>query len=148
MRTFFTLLILVLLGAVAFGFWRTAHNPTNISSQNLDIGIKGLSVTDVRLGDGPAAQKGDKLTVHYLGKLTDGSEFDSSYERGKPFSFTLGAGEVIAGWETGLVGMKVGGKRKLVIAPELAYGETGTPDSSIPPNATLVFEIELLEINK
>jgi FKBP-type peptidyl-prolyl cis-trans isomerase FkpA len=95
-------------------------------------------------GDGDEAARGDVVSVHYTGTLEDGSEFDSSVDRG-PFSVRLGAGDVIAGWDEGIPGMKVGGTRVLTIPPELGYGEGGYPPV-IPPNATLIFEIELLEI--
>lgn len=105
----------------------------------------GLQITDLSEGQGPALNRGQTAVVHYTGWLTDGKKFDSSRDRGEPFSFKVGAGSVIGGWELGVVGMKVGGKRKLVIPPELGYGERGAGDD-IPPRATLVFEIELLEI--
>lgn len=95
----------------------------------------------------PQAETGDILLVHYEGKLQDGTIFDSSYERGTPFQFQLGAGEVIAGWDQGVAGMREGEKKELVIPPELAYGEQGVP-GVIPPNATLIFQVELLEIQK
>ncbi|WP_286194321.1 FKBP-type peptidyl-prolyl cis-trans isomerase [Synechococcus sp. CCY 0621] len=104
----------------------------------------GLRITDLALGEGPEAKSGQTVVVNYRGTLTSGKEFDSSYGRG-PFSFPLGAGRVIRGWDEGVAGMKVGGKRKLVIPPDLAYGERGA-GGVIPPNATLVFEVELLEI--
>ncbi len=91
------------------------------------------------------ADVGDTVLVHYTGMLEDGTKFDSSLDRGTPFSFTLGEGRVIAGWEQGVLGMKTGEKRKLIIASELAYGESGVP-GAIPSNATLIFEVELLEI--
>jgi peptidylprolyl isomerase len=100
--------------------------------------------TDLTAGTGAAAKKGQRLRVHYVGKLTNGSTFDTSVGR-QPFTFTLGGGQVIKGWDEGLVGMKVGGKRRLVIPPDLGYGASGVPPT-IPPNATLVFEIELLGI--
>jgi peptidylprolyl isomerase len=104
----------------------------------------GLSITDLVVGDGPEAVKGELVSVNYRGTLASGKEFDSSYGRG-PFSFPLGAGRVIQGWDEGVAGMKVGGKRKLVIPPDLAYGERGA-GGVIPANATLTFEVELLKV--
>jgi hypothetical protein len=104
----------------------------------------GLRITDLALGEGAEAKSGQTVVVNYRGTLTNGKEFDSSYGRG-PFSFPLGAGRVIRGWDEGVAGMKVGGKRKLVIPPDLAYGERGA-GGVILPNATLVFEVELLEV--
>jgi len=104
----------------------------------------GLSITDIVVGDGAEAVSGETVTVNYRGTLANGKEFDSSYGRG-PFSFPLGAGRVIRGWDEGVAGMRVGGKRKLVIPPDLAYGERGA-GGVIPPNATLTFEVELLKV--
>jgi len=104
-----------------------------------------LQVVDLEVGEGPEAQVGQTLTVHYTGWLADGTKFDSSVDRDQPFRFTLGAGKVIKGWDQGIVGMKVSGKRKLTIPPELAYGESGYGEA-IPPNSTLIFEVELLAI--
>ena len=104
-----------------------------------------LEITDIQVGQGDEAQSGRQVDVHYTGWLTDGKKFDSSLDRGKPFSFALGGGQVIQGWDQGVVGMKVGGKRKLVIPPELGYGARGA-GGVIPPNATLVFEVELLAV--
>lgn len=104
-----------------------------------------MEITDIVVGDGAEAKTGSMVEVHYTGTLTDGSKFDSSLDRGQPFSFQLGAGRVIRGWDEGVVGMRIGGKRKLVIPPEKAYGERGFPPV-IPPSSTLVFEIELLAV--
>jgi FKBP-type peptidyl-prolyl cis-trans isomerase FkpA len=105
----------------------------------------GLQIEDLRPGTGDEARAGKRVTVHYVGTLTDGSKFDSSRDRGEGFTFKLGAGQVIKGWDQGVAGMKVGQLRKLTIPPELGYGERGYPPV-IPPSATLVFEVELLEV--
>ncbi|MBX3127156.1 MAG: FKBP-type peptidyl-prolyl cis-trans isomerase [Polyangiaceae bacterium] len=102
---------------------------------------------DLAPGKGPAAKKGDKVRVHYTGTLLDGTKFDSSRDRGEPFEFTLGASEVIRGWDEGVPGMKKGGRRKLTIPGDLAYGKRGSPPK-IGPDATLVFDVELVEIVK
>ncbi len=104
-----------------------------------------LVITDVKVGKGPEAVDGKKVTVHYTGTLENGTKFDSSKDRGTPFPFILGSGMVIAGWEKGVIGMKEGGVRKLVIPSHLAYGERSV-GGVIPPNSTLVFEIELLKV--
>ena len=105
----------------------------------------GLRYQDVTQGEGKEAKAGQTVSVHYTGWLPNGEKFDSSRDRNQPFDFTLGAGQVIAGWDEGVAGMKVGGKRKLVIPPDLAYGTAGAPPD-IPPGATLVFEVELLAV--
>jgi FKBP-type peptidyl-prolyl cis-trans isomerase len=105
----------------------------------------GLGIQDVKVGQGAEAKPGTTAVVHYTGWLTDGKKFDSSRDRGTPFDFTLGAGQVIAGWDMGVAGMKVGGQRKLVIPADLGYGAAGAPPV-IPPGATLVFDVELLEV--
>jgi peptidylprolyl isomerase len=109
----------------------------------------GLKYTDTKTGDGAVAKSGNKVSVHYTGWLLDngakGKKFDSSVDRGQPFQFTLGAKQVIAGWDEGVAGMKVGGKRTLTIPPELGYGSRGAP-GAIPPNSTLIFDVELLQV--
>ena len=105
----------------------------------------GLSYTDIVKGTGAAPTSGNNVTVHYTGWLEDGTKFDSSVDRGQPFVFRIGAGEVIPGWDEGVMSMKVGGKRKLIIPSQLGYGPAGA-GGTIPPNATLIFDVELLAV--
>lgn len=112
----------------------------------LNMITTGVQKDDVIVGTGPVAQKGDKVTVHYVGTLVDGKVFDSSRDRGAPFSFDLGTGQVIRGWDEGVAGMRVGGTRKLTIAPDYAYGDRAV--GPIPRNSTLIFEVELLGVEK
>jgi FKBP-type peptidyl-prolyl cis-trans isomerase len=107
--------------------------------------MSDLEMATTKAGNGTEAKAGDRVTVHYVGTLTDGKKFDSSRDRGKGFTFTLGKGEVIKGWDRGVAGMKIGEVRKLTIPSDLAYGARGFPPV-IPANATLVFEVELLSI--
>ena len=126
---------------------------TNESIESTDEGDKvnitdsGLEYVDTVVGDGESPKQGDKVVVHYTGKLEDGTKFDSSVDRGTPFEFTIGVGQVIRGWDEGVMSMQVGGKRTLTIPADLAYGERGA-GSVIPPNATLVFDVELIEIKE
>ena len=118
-----------------------------LESADTRITASGLKITELSVGDGAEASAGQTVVVHYRGTLENGKQFDASYDRVTPFSFPLGAGRVIKGWDEGVVGMKVGGKRKLVIPPDLAYGSRGA-GGVIPPNATLTFEGELLDVKK
>jgi FKBP-type peptidyl-prolyl cis-trans isomerase len=104
-----------------------------------------LQIENLREGDGAEAKAGTSVSVHYVGTLTDGKKFDSSRDRGQPFNFKLGAGQVIKGWDQGVAGMRVGAMRRLTVPPQLAYGDRGFPPV-IPPGSTLVFEVELLDV--
>lgn len=110
-----------------------------------------LQITDTKLGTGEVAKPGHSVTVHYTGWLyqngAKGAKFDSSVDRGTPFTFKLGAGEVIPGWDQGVAGMKVGGNRTLIIPPDLGYGAQGAGNGLIPPGATLIFDVQLLQVN-
>lgn len=120
------------------------ENPSATIEPTLEPMEDKLIIVDEKIGTGAEATAGKKITVNYSGTLTNGTKFDSSYDRGTPFSFTLGAGEVIQGWDQGIVGMKVGGKRKLTIPPSLGYGSADY--GPIPGNSTLIFEVELLGV--
>jgi FKBP-type peptidyl-prolyl cis-trans isomerase FkpA len=135
------------------GTGETVGAPTDVTfAPALDVSLErmtrlpsGLYIEDVEVGQGAEAMPGQTAVVHYTGWLPDGNEFDSSRTRNDPFAFTLGAGDVIAGWDEGVAGMRVGGRRKLVIPPDMAYGPGGA-GGVIPPNATLVFDVELLDV--
>ena len=151
-------IILILITIIWVLYYFAKNNSKNITSptnqnyttnqvNNLtNFEIQGMKVEILKQGSGPEAKAGDSVTVDYVGTLEDGKKFDSSIDSNAPFTFPLGAGRVIKGWDLGVVGMKVGEKRKLTIPPELAYSQTGYPPI-IPPNATLTFEVELLKIN-
>jgi len=130
-----TLIWILLLILVSFGFIYYGKNSN----------MGPLKIETLKEGTGQEVKNGDTVFVHYTGTLENGTKFDSSLDRGRPFSFVLGSGQVIPGWEEGILGMKIGEKRELTIAPELAYGSAGF-GNMIPPNATLIFEVELLEI--
>ena len=153
----FLIIILILIFVVVGGyfFWQSNYkNSASALSENTNQNqqtptnyeIQGMKIEVLQKGSGDPVKAGDKVTVNYVGTLEDGTKFDSSIDRGQPFTFTPGENSVIQGWELGVVGMKIGEKRKLTIPPELAYGERGA-GGVIPPNATLVFEIDLLSIN-
>ena len=121
-------------------------NPPSAGNLDSRAPQTGLVTEEIITGDGLMAEQGDTLTVHYVGTLSDGKVFDSSLDRNAPFSFTLGVGQVIRGWDDGLKGMRVGGKRRLIIAPDYGYGSAGV--GAIPPNSILFFEVELLGVQK
>lgn len=121
--------------------------PTKVTGDGVKT-ESGLQYWDIVVGTGKVAKEGDGVRVHYTGWLTSGKKFDSSVDAHHPFTFVLGNGEVIKGWDEGVAGMKVGGKRQLHIPPDLGYGENGTPDGTIPPNSSLIFDVQLLSIQE
>lgn len=143
LRTLFIIIPLVL--TPAFGWGDTMTTSEKGPNANEVTTASGLIYSDLVIGTGDLAVAGKTVNVHYTGWLTNGQKFDSSVDRGQPFSFPLGAGRVIKGWDEGVQGMKVGGKRKLTIPSELGYGTRGA-GGVIPPNATLVFDVELLGV--
>jgi FKBP-type peptidyl-prolyl cis-trans isomerase len=140
-------IIIIVLAVIYFNLPKNNNMPStataSLSGANQNQGIK---IEILQPGTGEGAKAGDYVTVNYAGSLPDGTKFDSSFDRGQPFSLTLGQNSVIRGWELGLIGMKAGERRKLTIPPELAYGSQGA-GGVIPPNATLVFEIDMMSIN-
>jgi FKBP-type peptidyl-prolyl cis-trans isomerase len=124
----------------------STSSPMKVNGQPTTT-ASGLQYWDIVVGTGATAAPGSTVKVHYSGFLTTGEKFDSSRDRGEPFSFPLGAGQVIKGWDEGVAGMKVGGQRQLRIPPQLGYGAAGA-GGAIPPNATLIFDVELLEVGK
>jgi peptidylprolyl isomerase len=135
--SFLGFLLLITAGCLKSG-------PTKVSGASQKT-ASGLEYWDITTGSGETAVPGKQVKVHYTGWLANGKKFDSSVDRGHPFRFILGIGKVIKGWDEGVVGMKVGGKRQLRIPPQLGYGAFGAPPD-IPPNATLIFDVELLEV--
>ncbi|MCX6718315.1 MAG: FKBP-type peptidyl-prolyl cis-trans isomerase [Candidatus Staskawiczbacteria bacterium] len=153
------IILAIVLIIIAVGFYilimpkaNPVQAPAPAQSQNQNTqtpasyDIQGMKVEILKEGTGEGAKVGDNIVVNYVGTLPDGTKFDSSIDRNQPFPYTLGQNQVIQGWELGLLGMKVGEKRKLTIPPELAYGAAGRPPI-IPQNATLIFEIDMLSIN-
>lgn len=134
----------LLYGNVFVNLFNNSNNSNPTPTAVTPTNTTGVVIDDVIAGQGNVAAPGDSITVNYVGTLTDGTVFDSSVARNQPFTFTLGAGQVIRGWEEGLVGMKVGGTRKLTIAPDFAYGAQAI--GPIPANSTLVFEVQLLNV--
>lgn len=136
--------VAMLLGLAAAGPSATMATAGQATQQS------PFKIVDVKEGTGAMAKPGETVTVNYTGWLyvhgTKGKKFDSSFDHGQPFAFKLGAGDVIPGWDKGVAGMKVGGKRTLIIPPDLGYGAEGTPGGPIPPNATLIFDVELLKV--
>jgi FKBP-type peptidyl-prolyl cis-trans isomerase len=155
-RNFFLILALFTFFAVAFGCGSSdkltpsdipsASSPMKVSGQPTTT-ASGLQYWDIVVGTGATATPGSTVKVHYSGFLTTGQKFDSSRDRGEPFSFPLGQGQVIKGWDEGVAGMKIGGQRQLRIPPQLGYGAEGA-GGVIPPNATLIFDVELLGVGK
>jgi len=150
------LAVIIIVIALAVYFFMPKNNNipatstaslSNSQSGSTGSDNKGLKIEILKEGTGVAARAGDKVTVNYVGTLENGTKFDSSIDRGQPFKFTLGQNSVIQGWELGVLGMKIGEKRKLTIPPELAYGVAGA-GGVIPPNATLTFEVDMLGINQ
>lgn len=144
----FLIAILIIIGLGIYFLSQNSKSGEDLKIIPETYEIQNMKVEILKEGTGAASKNGDIVTVHYAGTLEDGVKFDSSVDRGTPFSFILGVGKVIKGWDMGVLGMKVGEKRKLTIPSNLAYGEAGTPGGPIPPNATLIFEVELLGINQ
>lgn len=138
---------LIVIGFLFYGnLFVGLFNPSSLDNNNPNMLTTGVEKEDLVVGSGAIAGTGDEVTVHYVGTLSDGKVFDSSRDRGEPFTFTLGAGQVIRGWDEGVAGMRVGGTRRLTIAPDYGYGDRAV--GPIPPNSVLIFEVELLGVEK
>lgn len=142
--------VVILIGGI-IGYLLISHAPSNTNIMNdtqnttSQAPTEGkLKIEDIKVGTGPEVKSGDTVVINYTGTLTDGTKFDSSYDHGQPFETQIGVGRVIKGWDEGVVGMKVGGKRRLTIPPDLGYGSQAV--GSIPPNSTLIFDVELMGI--
>lgn len=144
MKNVILISILSFVVTTLFAQGSSTNAPTKVTGKGTTT-ISGLQYWDIKVGTGPVAEKGQMVKVHYTGWLTTGKKFDSSVDRGEPFTFNLGEGQVIKGWDEGVAGMKVGGKRQLRIPPDLGYGSQGA-GGVIPPNATLIFDVELLGV--
>ncbi len=146
---FFVIIAIIILSIAGFIFLNRdmTSQSTNMANQQApENQVTELQIEDLQVGTGETVESGDSVVMHYTGTLTDGTKFDSSLDRNEPFETVIGVGQVIEGWDKGVVGMKVGGKRKLVIPPEMAYGDRTM--GPIPANSTLIFEVELLEVLK
>jgi len=148
---FIIAIAVVIVGAIGlFGLNKTdSSKQANVSETLENSNMKqeaGLTIEEIEIGNGPEVKCGNIVTAHYTGRLEDGTQFDSSFDRGTPFQFRICQGQVIPGWDQGLLGMKVGEKRKLTVPPELAYGENEI--GPIPPNSTLIFDIELVNVEE
>jgi FKBP-type peptidyl-prolyl cis-trans isomerase len=147
MRIRYSVALLACLALVQTGVAMQEKKDDKGKEEKIVTTKSGLKYVELEEGKGPEAKAGEEVTVHYTGWLKDGKKFDSSKDRGKPFPVTVGVGQVIKGWDEGLQGMKAGGKRKLIIPADLAYGARGFP-GAIPPNAELTFEIEMIKIGR
>ena len=146
LRSRITFSLFLVLMAVTFNLSTNAFSKEEKMSGEVQTTASGLQYIIIEEGTGDKPTKGQKVKVHYTGKLEDGTVFDSSVKRGVPIEFTLGVGQVIKGWDEGIADMKPGGKRQLIIPPDLGYGPNGYPPV-IPPNSTLIFDVELVEVN-